>query len=72
MEPLVALTCIQYGPGGVVEVMSMFRLVEPEPCDARVMFAGSRETRGPDGVMVALNLIVPEGPAISVTTMASD
>ncbi len=44
MEPLVALTCIQYGPGGVVEAMSMFRLVEPEPCDASVMFAGSSET----------------------------
>ena len=50
----------------------MFRLVEPEPSDARVMFAGSREIRGPDGEIVASNLIVPDGPALSVTIMASD
>ncbi len=50
----------------------MIRLVEPEPSDARVTFAGSSEIRGPDGEIVALNLIVPEGPAMSVTVMASD
>ncbi len=44
MEPLVALTCIQYGPGAVLEAMSMLRLVEPEACDASVMFAGLSET----------------------------
>ena len=43
MDPLVAFTFIQYGPGGVVEAMSMSRLVEPEPCDLRVMFAGLSE-----------------------------
>ena len=55
-----------------METMSMFRLVEPEPSDARVMFAGSREIRGPDGEIVASNLIVPDGPALPITIMASD
>src|SRR2546430_3560135 len=50
----------------------MIRLVEPEPSDARVTFAGSSEIRGPDGEIVALNLIVPEGRAMSVTVMSSD
>ena len=49
-----------------------FRLVEPEPSGDRVMLAGLSEIRGPAGEIVALNLIVPEGPPSFVTVIASD
>ena len=50
----------------------MSRLVVPEPSGDRVTFAGLSEICGPDGEIVALNMIVPETAALSVTVMASN
>jgi len=72
VDPLVALTRIQYGPGEALEVMLMFRLVEPEPCEDRVTLAGVRKIWGPGGEIVALNLMVAGEAALSETVIVNE
>jgi len=50
----------------------MSRLVVPEPSADRLTFVGVSEICGPDGEIVALNMIVPERLVLSVTVMASN